>query len=503
MEMRKKKVIFSGVTWTIVNNLVNIIYGIVSVPVLINHFGKNEYGLISLALSVNVYIQLLDMGMTNSNVRFFSEFLAKEEEGKVQKLFSLTFLIYFIIGLFNSIILFGVAFFVEDLFKLNTDQAIVLKNLLWILALNAIFSWITICFDQFLRANELIDWIKRRSSLLKVLQFGILAGTILFELSIEFYFMGYIFLSTIILPLTIFKTKNISPRLQLIFGTNKTLLKMVLPYAISIFSFSIFQFIAMNSRPIILGNISGPGTVAEFNIMNTIVLVVTIISGSFMQVLLPVVTKMAVNSDWHSIHKIIYDGTKYVSIILSILIFTLIITVKEILILYVGEEYLNLSQWLIFWLLTLLLSHRNVMTSLVFTETKLKTVSIMGAFAMFMALTCYIIYVPRFGIGGVIIGFVIHELIHTLFYYLYFIPKKFQIDTKDVFLSSVARVWTTLGGVCIILSFIPISFIDSIIFSAIFKVILMGILSIILTWFVLLNNNDRELLKSLTKVKNT
>lgn len=66
-----------------VQNIVNILYGVLSVPFLIGYFGKEEYGLIGLALSVNVYMQLLDMGMTNSNVRFFSEYIAKDDKVRI------------------------------------------------------------------------------------------------------------------------------------------------------------------------------------------------------------------------------------------------------------------------------------------------------------------------------------------------------------------------------------------------------------------------------------
>ena len=400
--MGKGKVIISGVAWTVVNNIVSILYGIISVPFLINYFGKEQYGLIGIALSVNVYVHLLDMGMTNSNVRFFSEFIAKKEKDNIQKLFNLTHLFYLILGLLNSIILFGLSFYVQDLFKVTPDQALILRNLLWILAINATFSWLSTCFDQFIRANELIDWIKKRSTILKLMQFVVLLATIIFKQTIEFYFFGYVFLATIILPLTVLKTKRITPNLYINFGYDKKVFRTVFPYALSIFSFSIFQFIAFNSRPLILGNISGPGSVAEFSIMNTVASVVTVISGSFMQVLLPIVTKMAVKADHKNIISIVQNGTKYVNIILSLLIFLLIVCLNEIITLYVGEEYLSLVPWLILWLLTLLLSHRNVMTTLVFTERRLKPIAYMGAVAMLLAINCLYGIRSTYGVGGVV-----------------------------------------------------------------------------------------------------
>lgn len=493
--MSKAKVILSGVAWTIIQNVVSILYGIVSVPFLISYFGKEEYGLIGLALSVNVYIQLLDMGMTNSNVRFFSEYLAKKDSLKVQSLFSLTHLFYLIIGVINTIVLFAVSLYVENLFKVTPEQAVTLRHLLWVLVINATFSWVSTCFDQFLRANELIDWIKKRTTLLKILQFVILFATIQFNLSIELYFAGYIFIITAILPLTILKSKSIFPELKLSLSFDKEMFRTVFPYAMSLFSFGIFQFLAFNFRPLILGNMNGPGAVADFNVMSTIAMVVTVISGSFLQVLLPIVTKMSVNNEGEAVKRTITVGTKYVAILLTFVIFFLVLLNREILDLYVGKEFEHLSPWLVLWLLTLLCSHRNVMTSLVYTEKNLKSVSVMGFVAMVVAFAAYFLLVPKYGVGGVVIGFTLHELTHTLFYYIIFIPRRFHYPTGNMFLTSVLPSWVILGSLTLVIS-IGIRSLDNIIVAIFIKggSYLLG--SVILVWFLLLNKEDRTFANS-------
>ena len=71
--------IVSGVVWSTIVNIVNAVYGFIAVPILINHFGKAEYGLIGLAMSVNVYMNLMDMGFNSTNVRFYSTWLAEKK----------------------------------------------------------------------------------------------------------------------------------------------------------------------------------------------------------------------------------------------------------------------------------------------------------------------------------------------------------------------------------------------------------------------------------------
>lgn len=481
------------------NNIVSILYGIISVPFLLSYFGKEEYGLIGLALSINVYLQLLDLGMTNANVRFFSEFIAKKENSNIQSLFSLTLFIYIVTGILNSIILIIVSFNLNVLFQLTIDQAIILRNLILILVLNCSFSWISVCFDQMLIASELIHWIKQRNVILKLSQFIFLFICITLNLSINFYFLSYIFSLTLMLPLSIVKVKKIFPSISFHPQFNSSVLKNILPYSLSFLSFGIFQFLAFNFRPLFLANISGANSVADFNIMNTFVLVITMISGSLMQILLPVVTKINVNNDTGSINKIIFGGTKYFTILITILIFSLILVNKEIIILYVGKEYIYLSKWIELWLFTLLLSHRNIMTSFVFTQINLKPVALMGAFAMIIALIIYIMFIPTYGVGGVVLGFLAHELCHTLFYYLYYFPIKLHINSLKIFFKSVIPVWAVIGLAFILTKFITNSTNLDLLSSVILKIIIFILLSIISIFGIILDKNERKFI--LIKIK--
>ena len=146
--------IFSGVAWTVVLNIVNAVYGFVSVPLLINYFGKAEYGLIGLAMSINVYMQLMDMGLNSTNVRFFSNWLSKRENEKVKSGFSVSLLFYGTVGLINAVILLVVAYFSNSIFNLTTEQNVIIKHLFYILAVSAIVSWYSSSFDQLISATE-------------------------------------------------------------------------------------------------------------------------------------------------------------------------------------------------------------------------------------------------------------------------------------------------------------------------------------------------------------
>ena len=211
MQNSSSKIIANGVLWTTLVNLVKGVYGFVSVPLLISYFGKSDYGLIGLALSINVYLRLMDLGLNSTNIRFFSTWLAQKKLDKVEKLFQTSLVFYGSIGFLNAFILFVISFFSEQIFHLNIEQDQILKHLLYILAISAIISWFSSCFDQLVKAYEHVGWVQKVSILPKLSQIIILGLTIMLGFSIELYYSLTTFSMFIVLPFLFFIIKKLAP----------------------------------------------------------------------------------------------------------------------------------------------------------------------------------------------------------------------------------------------------------------------------------------------------
>ena len=159
--MGSSKQIAKGIAWTVVLNIVNGVYGFISVPILIAYFGKSDYGLIGLAMSVNIYLRLMDLGFNSTNVRFFSSWLAKNEYDKVKRLLQTSMSFYGVVGLVNACILLVISSYSDIFFNVTQEQDVVVKHLFYILSISAFVSWFTSCFEQLIAANELIGWTKK------------------------------------------------------------------------------------------------------------------------------------------------------------------------------------------------------------------------------------------------------------------------------------------------------------------------------------------------------
>lgn len=430
--MGSSQKIVSGIVWSTLFNIINAVYNFVAVPILIGYFGKSQYGLIGLAMSINVYMRLMDMGFNSTNVRFFSTWLAEHRHEKVQKAFQTSLSFYGTIGLINGLILFVISFFSDSIFNVTPEQDVILKHLLYILSVVAFCNWFSSCFDQLIKATENVAWIQRRQMIPKALQILVLAATVLIGFNIETYYILTCLATLSILPLSIGKIRRETPFVKFLPKVHWPTFKEMLPYSLNIFSFSLFQFSFYHLRPVFLGMQGTMESVADFRILNGIIGLIHILASSFLPVLLPSTAKVLARQDKTAYYKVAYDGTKYISIVLCFCTFGMMTVGSDALSLYVGEKYLYLIPWFNLWLICNLVTHNQAISSLILAGSDIRAISYSSIVASILGLVTSWFLIPEYQVGGVVIGFAVYGSVQMLFFYLYYWPVKMNISSWRV-----------------------------------------------------------------------
>lgn len=480
-------------------NFINGFYGFISVPLLISHYGKSEYGLIGLAMSINVYMQLMDMGFNNTNLRYYANWLTKNEKNKVNTLFQSSLAFYGSIGLLNALILVVLSIFSVQLFHLTPDQDIILRRLLYILAVSALISWYSSCFDQLIRATENVAWIQKRTIIPKLTMIAILFITIWLDLSIGWFFFLTTFSAFIILPLSVRKIKKEVGFVSFIPKFNWPILKETLPYALNIFSFSIFQFSYNNLMPVILGMRGSVENVADYRILYGITGAVSIFANVFMGALMPSTVKVVTTENKDAYYRIAYDATKYISMVLAFCAFGMMTISHELLTVYVGDEYLYLIPWLCIWLLITMTNHNQALSTIALSGTKIRPITYSSAIASILGLIVAWLFVPRYQIGGVMFGFIAYNVVQQFFWYFIYWPRYLNVNSKHVFTYSLLPYLLIGFIVYAIVRFIPIHIQNawSLLFIKGFAFALLYV-SII---FFMLTEKDKEFITSIIPKK--
>ena len=118
------KKVFSSSFWGMLSTIFAGIIQLIMVPLLINSYGKENYGLIVLALSILGYVRMLDFGMNTGCIRFGAIWKSKKNIKKKNSLFQLNIIFSGLMGIFNMIILIWIGSNDLNFFGLNYEQEV-------------------------------------------------------------------------------------------------------------------------------------------------------------------------------------------------------------------------------------------------------------------------------------------------------------------------------------------------------------------------------------------
>lgn len=423
----------------------------ISTPLLLTYFGNEMFGLITLAISTNVFLQMIDMGFNIGNIKYLSQWRAKKETYRINSLVGNTVLFYLLIGIINVIVLLFISYFSDNIFSLNENEYHVFKTLIIILSFSSLVNWVFGIATQILRSFDLIHLDEILTLVSNILIFISIVFTIKYNLSIREYFICFAFFSAIIFPIKFFFCRKLFPEIKFKLNFETSTFKVVFYYSVGIFSLSFIQILAKNLRPLILG-IRGSSTIlTDFRIIEQFCNSVSLLTGSFLAVLLPIITFKKYSNSNGSLNFMVYNGTKYLSVFISFIVFGLISISDQAILIYVGKDFLHLSFWLKLSLFSLLTSHNYVLSSIILAGEKLKPL-VRFTFLSFLISSILIwILTKNYGIGAYAISLTTYNLLQILFYYLYYIPNFLEYSTKLIFLSFFKPF--TVGIICLLLTY--------------------------------------------------
>ena len=153
--MKNKNIVY-GVLISYLNVLISIIYGFVSVPILLKALGKSEYGVYSTIASLIGYMSIMDFGIHNVLVRYLTKYRVQKDRKAYENLLAVSLVIYsvisgilFVIGYYmyqNLGSAFGNSFSVQELE--------IARKIFWIVLLDLILSLPGAIFQCVINAEE-------------------------------------------------------------------------------------------------------------------------------------------------------------------------------------------------------------------------------------------------------------------------------------------------------------------------------------------------------------
>ena len=246
--MGKERYYASSFFWSTLTKVLNALVGFISVPLLIDQFGRAEYGILTLALSFNAYMHLLDLGMNTGAVRFFSILKSSGENEKLDRVARTNLCFYSIVAFVNVVLVLSIAFFGESLFSITHEQFITLRWCLCGTAVLALFSWTATAFNQLLVADFQMAFTMKMSLIGVILKIILIIVTLKASVSLPLYF----FLLTLITALLVipyaWKCRHDSLLSSFCPAGYWRDFKPALVFSLAIFALSFFQMTSSSCR---------------------------------------------------------------------------------------------------------------------------------------------------------------------------------------------------------------------------------------------------------------
>lgn len=410
----------SAFFWSTLAKVLNAVFSFITIPLLLGFYGKAQYGILSIATACNAYMHIFDLGINTGAVKFFSQWRAEGKQVLINNVARTNITFYIIISLINIFVLLALAIWGESLFSVTHEQFIQLRTCLYILATFSIFNWVSTAFNQLLVADKQMGFTMKMQCLQIVLKIILVCMVLWFHWSLSVYFFFLTMtVSLLLIPYAIRCRQSLLIDSLLPKKSWKDF-NVVLKFSLSIFTLSLIQVTATQSRPILLSffAIDGADSVADFRIIEVIPAFLITIGGTFSSIFLPKASEMLVRKEQKAISEFAYSWTKKTSILANILCVPFILSANEVLCAYVGIQFSYLSSWLIIWLLTVLVQiHTTPCNSLLLAYGKMSPLLISSGIACAISMLINILLADQCGAGSAVIGYFVYVIIVMGLYY--------------------------------------------------------------------------------------
>jgi len=492
--------IIKNTIFNVLGGVFNLVVGFILFPFIVKHIGLTATG-IWLSITVMIgYFSLVHTSVGPSLVKFIAEYKAKDKPKAINQYFSTTLTVFFITGILVSLILIILPDFFITVFKLPIFLAYQTKIILYIYAATVlvlfpfeVFSAVLMGIQRYDAVNlvTILTGLARAVALVVFLNlgYGILAVIIIgvSEWALRTLVMGTLCLKLV--PGLKFKfshlSKETATRLFILSG--------------SIFVIQLCNLVINRSGHLITAVFLSVGMVTFYEAAKKIHFFFIKISAMLISAVLPAASEFHAQEGIKQIREIYLRGTKYLSIAYIPLAIPLMVYSRELLYLWMGDEFSK--HWL---LIVVLLSmvflqvNHSVAGQILRGINKMKPLLVYRVLSATTSLILSLILVRKIGLLGIALGNAIPLFLYEV-WYLRTIFKLLGLKTSDFIRRIILKTYPPVISVLLILFISRKYFLIDNIFELFLVVALSFIGYFIVLFFWGMDDYEFDLLRTFAK----
>lgn len=431
-----------GAVWGLLGKITNAGVNLISLPLMINYFGKKQFGLISLAFSVNIFLQILNLGLPTGAVKFIAGYRTLERKDKIIRALQSNTVLFSILGVLFGFTAIIIGHYSKDLYRLDYYSYEEFNWCMITLAITGFINWYTNSMICLVNAYECVGFSERINLFSNIFRFFAAVLTIEFKLSLVCYFLLYSISGITFIPLILYKVMRLgyNPLSIIIPKFYYQDFKPILLYSITLFIIGIFQYLGNQLRPLILGYVSNSGvvSVADYQILQTIGNFILFFGSVFLNPLIPAFAKQNTTNS-SQLNDYVVNGTKALFIFISLIILLFIVNAKQILLLYVGPKYSHLTIWLQIMAFSLIGIHNQVVSAYIIAKSNIKPLIFIIIIAAIISVVLQISLGQVYDVGGAVLSFLVYKILELSMTYFYYLPRYTSINISKFYHKGIKK----------------------------------------------------------------
>ena len=436
---RSKLLAFNTAT-NLFTHFIALLVGIIVLPIKLNYFGTNIFGIFILVTSLLTYLQRVDFGIGSTMQRYTANLLVREKYKDLRCLLGFGFAFNSMYGLLIALILFLIGSFSDHLFSLEPENNIIFRQLITIVAIRSIISWPLSIFNTFLAGAQYFFFINAIGLINIIGDLVIILWTVSTEATIVSYLISVsvIGISTrcIVALHTMRKFPFAKPSR---FRWNE--IKGFLSFSIHMLKSQFSSIIQFETDRILIGIFLNAQSLTYYHIGERLHGMVRHIFNNFTKSMTPLMAEKYAANDKTYIRRAVYDGSRIISILWFPIIATLMINAENIIRIWLGPEYAFLHLYAAVFLIPYFINIPSaVMNRVLIGSGEIRQYMNTRVAAALVNLTISIVMIQYYGIWGVLIGTLCQSTVFGIYFYRFyfnFIDIQFNQYFQNVILPCV------------------------------------------------------------------
>jgi len=332
----------AGIVLSYVSMFLSIIIGFIYIPILLHFLGKSQFGLYQLMGSVIAYMAVMDFGLSSTITRYYSRYLALNDEKNQSNVLAVSSIIYGAISVIVLIIGVVIYFNLDSIFSnsLTLNELIKGKQIFIVMLVNVAITIPSHVFTAVINSHERFVFIRLLAIIQTVMQPFVVIAVMHYKADV----IGLVIVQTLfnisIIAIKIYYSFNkIKVKIKL-YSWDKYLVKEMIKFSFFIFLNMIIDQIYWKTDQIILGIVSGTSAVAVYSIASKLDTYYINFSANINSVFMPRISAItAKTDDMEEINGMFNKVGRIQFAIMSLILTGFILYGKSFIVFWVGKDF--------------------------------------------------------------------------------------------------------------------------------------------------------------------